>query len=842
MALAHTMSAVPKASVAPIPSAATTMQRPRVAGKFLYAGADKLWIKGVTYGTFRPDADGNAYPGPDVVRRDFAAMATAGINAVRVYTPPPRSLLDEAQQNGLYVMVGLPWEQHIAFLDPPRRAAEIEARVRSAARQCAGHPALFGYSIGNEIPPSIVRWHGRRRIERFVRRLFDAVKSQDPAALVTYVNFPTTEYLHLPFLDFACFNVYLESRDRFEAYLARLQNLAGERPLVMAEIGLDSRRNGEAAQAQSVDWQARAAFAAGCAGAFVFAWTDEWHRGGFDIEDWDFGLTTRARRPKSALAALRAAYAEVPFPRDLRWPRVSVVICSYNGARTLRDTLEGLTRVQYPSFEVIVVNDGSTDATQAIAEEYEVRLITTDNRGLSAARNTGWQAANGEIVAYIDDDAYPDPHWLHYLAYSFMTGDWAGVGGPNIAPPGDGPIADCIANAPGGPVHVLVSDREAEHIPGCNMAFRRDALAAIGGFDPRYRSAGDDVDLCWRLQRRGERIGFHPAAMDWHHRRNSLTMYWRQQKGYGKAEALLEQKWPERYSSAGHLAWAGRLYGRGFALPIAFRAARVYGGVWGTAAYQSLYQAPTLTLLAIPLMPEWYLVILALAALSLLGLSWPPLRFAVPLLVLAAAAPIAQAVMGASRATYPVPSRSIGEKAQRWLLTAWLHLMQPLARLLGRIQHGLTPWRRRGGATRLPRPLERKAWREAWRAPEEWLGDLESRLREAGAPVLRGGSCERWDLEIRVGALGTVRMRLGVEEHSAGRQMLRWRLWPRPSTPALVAAGLLALLAAGSALDRAWLAAVLLGAAAGALAWRVAVDCGRALAAMDQAVERSERP
>jgi glycosyltransferase involved in cell wall biosynthesis len=108
----------------------------------------------------------------------------------------------------------------------------------------------------------------------------------------------------------------------------------------------------------------------------------------------------------------------VPFPEDIRWPRVTVVICSYNGARTLRDTLEGLTRVQYPNFEVIVVNDGSTDATPAIAEEYEVRLITTDNRGLSAHAIRVGRRPNGEIVAYIDDDAYPDPHWLHYLAYA----------------------------------------------------------------------------------------------------------------------------------------------------------------------------------------------------------------------------------------------------------------------------------------------------------------------------------------------------------------------------------------------------------------------------------------
>ena len=243
-------------------TAAAHAVRPRVAGKFLRAGEDKLWIKGVTYGTFRPGADGGDYPAQAVLERDFAAMAASGINAVRVYTVPPRSLLDEAQRHGLRVMVGLPWEQHIAFLDVPGRAADIEARVRAGVRQCAGHPALLAYSVGNEIPPAIVRWHGRRRIERFVRRLYDAAKAEDPDALVTYVNFPTTEYLLLPFLDFVCFNVYLEARERLEAYLARLQNLAGERPLVMAEIGLDSRRNGEAAQAESIGWQVRTACAA----------------------------------------------------------------------------------------------------------------------------------------------------------------------------------------------------------------------------------------------------------------------------------------------------------------------------------------------------------------------------------------------------------------------------------------------------------------------------------------------------------------------------------------------------------------------------------------------------
>src|SRR5207245_7137290 len=144
---------------------------------------------------------------------------------------------------------------------------------------------------------------------------------------------------------------YLETRDQWERYLARLQNLAGERPLILAEIGLDSRRHGEEAQAQTLDWQIRATGAGGCAGAFVFAWTDEWHRGGHDIPDWDFGLTDRRRRPKRALAAVRTAMAELPFPQGSRAPSISVVVCSYNGSRTIRACLDGLRRLEYPDFE-----------------------------------------------------------------------------------------------------------------------------------------------------------------------------------------------------------------------------------------------------------------------------------------------------------------------------------------------------------------------------------------------------------------------------------------------------------------------------------------------------------
>src|SRR5439155_8503808 len=197
------------------------------------------------------------------------------------------------------------------------------------------------YALGNEIQAPVVRWTGRRKVERYLERLCAAVKDEDPDGLVTYVNYPTTEYLELPFLDLLSFNVYLERPDRLEAYLARLHGIAGDRPLLMSEVGLDAMRNGEERQAAVLDWQIRQTFASGCAGAFVFSWTDEWFRAGAYVDDWAFGLTRADRTPKPALAAVTSAFADVPFPTERDWPRVSVVVCTFNGGRTWRATLEG---------------------------------------------------------------------------------------------------------------------------------------------------------------------------------------------------------------------------------------------------------------------------------------------------------------------------------------------------------------------------------------------------------------------------------------------------------------------------------------------------------------------
>jgi cellulose synthase/poly-beta-1,6-N-acetylglucosamine synthase-like glycosyltransferase len=820
----------------PDPALESSFGRAAVEGKFLAAGGEPLFVCGVTYGAFRPGDRGCEYTEQSRLDRDFARMAKVGVNTVRIpHTVPPRSLLDAAERHGLRVMVGLAAEQAVGYLIDGKLPKDFEAGFRAKIRVCAGHPALLCLALGNEIPAAQARWLGRRRVTRYLRWLYAIVKEEDPQAIVTYVNYPTTEYLDLPFLDVVSFNVYLETPAELKAYLARLQNIAGDRPLLLTELGLDSLRHGEMAQAHALDWQIRATFAAGAAGAIVFSWTDEWFRAGSQVEDWAFGITDIDRNPKPAAHAVRKAFLETPFAPTGDWPKISVIVCTYNGTRTLRECLSALVALDYPDYEVIVINDGSTDDTAAIARDYPVRLINQSNEGLSAARNTGLAASDGEIVAYIDDDAFPHCYWLRYLATAFARSFHVGIGGPNLPPAGDGFVAECVAAAPGNPLHVLLSDELAEHIPGCNMAYRKDALVAIGGFDPRFRAAGDDVDICWRLQDRGWTIGFCPTAIVWHHRRNSVRAYWKQQYGYGKAEAQLEDKWPQRCNALGHIGWTGRIYGCTLGIATLSRQ-RIYHGVWGTAPFQVAHPREVNIVLSLVTMPEWYLVIAVLALLSASVILWTPLLLAVPLLAAAVVALLTEAGISAARA--PVMWRIGGrEWLRRWLVTSFLHLLQPLARLYGRIRHGLTPWRCQASArVRLPRRWSMGTWFECWHEPAAWVQQVRDAIGCGGARVGDGGPYDRWDLEVAGGVLGRARLLIAVEDHGAGTQYVRFRIWPKCSGGGLAVIAFLAAVAGAAATCAAWTAAAVFCGATALVIIRVAQEAGRALTVLDNAV------
>jgi hypothetical protein len=240
-------------------------------------------------------------------------------------------------------------------------------------------------------------------------------------------------------------------------------------------------------------------------------------------------------------------------------------------------------------------------------------------------------------------------------------------------------------------------------------------------------------------------------------------------------------------------------------------------------------------------MPEWYLVVAALAGVSALGVLWAPLLLALPLLAFGIAVPLLQAGLSATDATFPDPPRTRLARLKLWGVTAFLHLLQPLARLHGRVRFGLTPWRRRGWhGFAFPWPRTMTLWSEQWRTPEERLRALEERIKEDSAVVLRGGDYDRWDLAVRGGLLGNARLLMAVEEHGGGKQLVRFRIWPTCSTMGLCLTLLLVVLAFGAVLGGAWEAAIPLGVVVLALAIRMLAECSTAIMSVRRGVALPE--
>jgi hypothetical protein len=226
---------------------------------------------------------------------------------------------------------------------------------------------------------------------------------------------------------------------------------------------------------------------------------------------------------------------------------------------------------------------------------------------------------------------------------------------------------------------------------------------------------------------------------------------------------------------------------------------------------------PPGVLRSLPLLPEWYVLVGLLALISAAGLEWPPLLWALPGLILGVGSLVSQAVTAALRAPLPWRRRAGLRRLRERATIALLHLLQPVMRLRGRLSYGLHPLRRRtedgAGRITLPWPRKRAEWHESWRSAEELLDERERRLDELGARVRRGGPFDRWDLEIRGGLFGSVRMLEAVEEHGQGKQLVWVRSWPTLVSVALpMLAGLLALAGLAVVFDSPVAAAILTGA------------------------------
>ena len=770
--------------------------RIRAASKFFFEGDRKFFIKGVTYGPFKPDANGDYFGRPEQLEVDLHLMREIGLNVLRVYHPPPEWFLEKCAAAGMRVLITLAWEKHIEFLRQKKVRDQITRMVRATVKRYAGNPAVLGYLVGNEISSTMARWLGVRQVLEFVEHLVRIGRAIDPDVLFSYATFPPTEYLLPQNVDFFCFNVYLHNQRDFERYLLRLQNLTEERPLVLGEFGMDTIRHSQDEQAEMLGWHIESVAKCGLAGTVLFSWTDEWFTGGQEVTDWAFGIVTRDRQPKKSYYTLREKFGQddstLPHRALTEAPSVSVIVCSYNGGRTLARCLESLGKLSYPNYEVILVDDGSTDNTAEIAAQFpNVGYIRQSNHGLSHARNTGATAAKGDVFAYTDSDCMADADWLYYLIGTLTSGDYAGVGGPNVSPPARNSIQACVAAAPGGPSHVLLTDTVAEHIPGCNMAFYRWAFQNVGGFDPEYLKAGDDVDFCWRLQQAGFVIAFSPTAIVWHHRRFTLREFLKQQEGYGEAESLLRFKHLIFFGPTGTAKWRGQIYGAPRFTWFINRPV-IYHGIFGEGFFQSMYATPQSDVAAYLSSIEWFALTLFLFGL---GIFLPALRI-VPYLMLGGTLTVALSYMVRARIEPKfdtVPAR---------LLVMCLAFVQPLVRGFSRyftwLHFKRTPRSVISTHEQLPpgvmgRGLRRRVfWSEDGKDRHHLLGAIFQVLEEEGWRYSIDTGWKEWDIQIYGNFWWSIVLQTVTEYHGGGKQLTRVRLRNRFVTSTVIF-GLLAL-------------------------------------------------
>jgi O-antigen biosynthesis protein len=776
----HQPLLVEPAPAAPL-IAASPAERVLTDGKFFRVGAKKFYPKGVTYGPFKPDPTGDTFPSREQVERDFALLKQLHANCLRVYHAPPRWFLDLAHQHDLKMFVDYYWPKHTCFLDDTESMEFARRVTRQTAKALAGHPAVFAMTLANEIPPDIARWYGTKRIEDFLDELAGIVKEVDPYRLVTFVNFPPTEFLQPAAIDFVSFNVYLHDPKPFSNYLDRLQSIAGGKPLLLAEIGMDSMREGEDRKAQFLSGHIELAYRAGVAGSFIFSFTDDWHTGGHQIENWHFGLTDRERKPKDSFHAVAETYQRAPYFTLPETPKVSIVVASYNGGRTLPACLQSLVHLNYPNYEIILVNDGSTDDTPRIASQFPtVRAIHQSNKGLSAARNVGIEAATGEIVAFTDSDCRADEDWLYYLVGDLFKTSACAIGGHNFPPPEDNWVAGAVAVSPGGPAHVMLNDRDAEHIPGCNMAFWKWALSEIQGFDPLYRAAGDDVDVCWRLLQRGYKIAFSHTGFVWHYRRNTVGAYIKQQRGYGVAEVLLRYKHPEYFNSLGGMRWRGRIYNPTQRSGL-FGRSVIYHGVFGSGLFQTLYTPEPAGLVALLTSLEWHVVFTlgGVVLTALLPALWP-------LPVLTALATLSVAVLAASRAELAPAHRHPWSKP----LVTLLYLIQPIVRswprYAQRLRAGEPPAQARAAArvaaeadSHLTEPVTVHYWNEQGIERFAYLERLMLLLEREGWQSISDSGWDEFDVTIYGDRFTKSVVRTVAENHGGNKRLLRGQLMGR---------------------------------------------------------------
>ncbi len=234
-------------------------------------------------------------------------------------------------------------------------------------------------------------------------------------------------------------------------------------------------------------------------------------------------------------------------------PFVSVIVPVYNEEKTIEASIKSLLAIDYEFYEIIIVDDGSSDSTESIVQNYPVKYIKISNSGPSKARNVGVSHASGEIVAFIDGDCIVDKNWLTELVKPYFFSDTiASVGGIQLSKEEKSKVATGISRVfktrigSAGSTYCKTTQsrgyiEEMDHNPSCNTSYKKEIINEVGLYDEDLWPI-EDVELDHRIRTSGYRIVNNPKAIVWHYRPSTIKSFFKMIKRYANARSVLGKK------------------------------------------------------------------------------------------------------------------------------------------------------------------------------------------------------------------------------------------------------------------------------------------------------------
>jgi len=471
------------------------------------------------------------------LRKRLEELAAANVNALILTESQAETVLSLASQVGLYAMVEIVIDAD-EFASPVRLRALI-VRIAEVVSGLRGHPALCGFLIdcqsevpGNARPlnQNVSRAKAAADAMRGVESVMRTIRETDPRFLIALERRVARSMVHQPAM--GPFRVALNGEDLTFASLAKidaaefnpvicaLHEIAGTRPLII-EIG---------EELPGQDEVVAGAFGCGVAGVVAPA---RWRAASSERQN------IRMLSAGELLPFVHLAGSSVPLPAST--PMISVVVSVRDDERTIAASLESISRLHYPNFEVIVIDHASGDRRGEIASSMPgVRwLRQTSRTGLGALRNAAIQMARGPMIAFTRADCVVDSDWLT-LAVRALTEDRCdAVGGLALPSSEKRSVTMRVCSSIGEAVARRSSHDRIAQLSDRNMLVRKSSLIAIGGFDARFVKEGDDRDLVARMLAADMSIGWCPAGFVWRSGHRTLGELFHQRIQEGRAAAGL---------------------------------------------------------------------------------------------------------------------------------------------------------------------------------------------------------------------------------------------------------------------------------------------------------------